>query len=224
MPDVLMIAKLINTGLGILKHLSNSTNTLISKQEQMSRSLQLQSAFLERIEQKLDSQIIRTAKKSSVFLIDSLRCKHAEAKSVSLFAAYQGFTELICLDSNQSTIVDEHTSIPNEKLIALGYVGRLTYYCAIGSYRDALIQVYEFSSVYPELGVEIFDRSFFSKDYESSLRKLKSQIVSKLDIEEIYQGIPHNQLRPLLEMEEESLKEQITKESKFCLSYLDTVD
>jgi hypothetical protein len=217
--QTLTIAKLVSTCLGILKQLSNNADKLIETHKTMIKSLQLQDIVLERIEQKIDNQVIRIAAKSNIFILDSIRSKNTSAKNNSLNSAYQGFTELICLDPNQDTRGTSVT-IPNKKLIALGYLGRFSYYCILGSYQDSITQVYEFTSLYPDMGVEIFDASFFSKEYKRQLKKIGSQI------EECHlgigsQGIPSNQLLPLLEMEEESIKKEIIKESKSCLIYLE---
>ena len=67
--QTLTIAKLVSTCLGILKQLSNNADKLIENHKTMIRSLQLQDIVLERIEQKIDNQVIRIAAKSNIFIL-----------------------------------------------------------------------------------------------------------------------------------------------------------
>ncbi|MGK7893123.1 MAG: hypothetical protein AB4372_05690 [Xenococcus sp. (in: cyanobacteria)] len=223
--ETLAIVRLVNTGLGILKNLSNETELLMAKYDEIVKSLQIQDVTLRRIEGKIDNQVIRLANKSAIYLIDAMRCEHKVARNNSLSSAYEGFTELICLDPNENT-VGTSVTIPNKKLISLGYLGRFIYYCILGCYKDALIQVYEFTSLYPDTGVEIFDSRFFSKEYKDLLKNCEyriNELHKQLDKGYLLvndEGIPNNQLLPLVEIEEESLKQEIVKESKSFLIYL----
>jgi len=145
------VITLVSGCLGILKNLSNDTQKLIERHDELVDCLQIQQLSLRKIEQKIDNQVLRVANKSNVFLTDALRTNQHLSRNNSLQAAYEGFTELICLDPNENT-VGTSIAISNKKLIALGYLGRFTYYCLLRCYEDALFQIYQFTSKYPDLG------------------------------------------------------------------------
>lgn len=221
------IVSLVSNAINIMKFLSNNSDELSKKCDLALEKLNAQNLLLERIEQKIDNQILRTAHKSIVHLSDAFRSRNELARKNSLFAAYKGFTELICLDSTGKT-TGTSCAISNKDLIGLGYYGRFVYYCLLECYSDALTQIYEFTSMFPEIGVKAFDAQFFCEDYEEILSKIDSRInviQGNLNSENrilssTYDDIPDNQMLPLLEMEKESTIQEIVDECGYTLKYL----
>jgi hypothetical protein len=157
-------------------------------------------------------------------MIDAISCSNSIAQQTSLFAAYEGFTDLINLDPRGITSGIQVT-VPNEKLIGLGYEGRFCYFALIGCTTMALEQVYEFCSIFPKLGAQMYGNCMFSGNFKDQLGDLDKEIgdltrETVCDTIRLCDGIPINQLVPLLEIEREEILNKIVSESKVILGYL----
>lgn len=170
---------LISTGINILKSILDDTSKRLSNIESMlddvSNKADIQLKKLENLEQKIDDTVARKLKASFCALLDSVGATSEQEASNIRHFAYEGFTNLICLNPNNTTFFDGKTR-KNSLLISLSYFGRHIYFGLQGRYIDSLLQIYECTLKFPDEGSFIFDKRFFSKDYNSELRKLDQEI------------------------------------------------
>lgn len=221
--SVKIISLLVNS-IKLVQAISNDKKQLERRYNSIIEELKGHGLSLDRIEKKIDDQILRKVLKATICLEDAIKILSNQARENSLRIAYDGFTELLTLDPKQDTI-GTTVSVSNTKLIGLGYAGRFIYYCITNSYKYALVQVYTCTERFPIVGTELFGDSFFSQNYKNLIQELDkkiSTVTNSLHKEEnlMPSGLPANQLLPLLEMERELLIDTIVHESKIFQQYI----
>ena len=150
--------------------------------------------------------ILRQANK---FLDDYSYSSSDSTKCTLLNNAITLYTKLVTLPTKER--VSSETILDNSEFICLGYYGR---FCCFGMLNDSInstIQVYECAQYYPHLAVELFDKSFFPKIDCSQLSELCenfNRIEHYESLIGIYEGIPYNMARPLVDRQLSKYKQQ----------------
>lgn len=121
------------------------------------------------IDQKLDEQILRTARSGLNHLSRGVTSDIESVKLDEFRMARSKFSELASLDPTQKT-----GGIENKYLIGVGYWGNYHYFNLRCDLRNALIQIYECTKKCPVIGVDIFPSVFFSRDYREIIRLSES--------------------------------------------------
>ena len=218
MASVVKLTSLTINGVKILRQIRNNNingEQILSNLDILSEKLSLQIS-------KLDQQVIRNARTAYKFLSDAFSSGNIESKKQSLYAAYKEFSHLVSLEPNGNT-----EGISNKYLIIWGYLGRFFYFNLIEDINNCLIQVYECTSKYPDISIKLFDNNiFFTENYASRMDYINQEIKTKYDslsffsITLNYNNLPDNQLVGLLEIQRDSIIDDIIEECIFMLNEL----
>lgn len=153
----------------VVKALSETFKETSAVNEKIFKEFEVIKQRLQNIDQKLDEQILRTARSGLNHLSRGVTSDVESVKLDEFRMARSKFSELASLDPTQKTC-----GIENKYLIGVGYWGNYHYFNLRCDPRNALIQIYECTKKCPVIGVDIFPSVFFSRDYREITRLSES--------------------------------------------------
>jgi hypothetical protein len=147
-------------------------------------------------------------------IMDAFLASSEESRKISIEGASSILAELVDLPVDEQ-MPGEEVEYNNRPLISWGYWGRFCIFCLLNDNRNALRQVYECSSKYPEISVNLFDPSLFPKltDYTIvELCQFDSMLTSGRDLPStcIYHTLPNNLAKSLINISINEFKQACT--------------
>lgn len=124
---------------------------------------------LEQLEISISQKTIANVEIAFEHLVTGANSTIRDVKIDEFRFARQKFCELEKLDENGITYLDGNKIIPNQYLIACGYLGSHYYFALRGDFKQSLAHVYKCTKRFPFLALEIFDESLFAKETRENL-------------------------------------------------------
>ena len=170
------IYSLAKTGLSLIRTISGQPTKVEIEINKLSRKIDIR---LDVINKKVDDFVSRQIVSGFVSIVDAIGTKDKTEFMNLMVSAHKSFTEISRIQSNGTTHI-QGKNIPNSFVAGMGFYGRYLYFALVNRPGDALKEVYECSSIYPEAGVLLFDRCFFSDNYYDKLLDLNNKISEHL--------------------------------------------
>lgn len=167
--DVIKVEELEFNLVEIVPHITAELNDILQSIDSNQNTLQekfngLLDEQLVMNSKQFDKNDLLSAKKAIRHLIDGLNSEIQEVKINSFILAYDEFSKLINLDSD------------NGEFISIGYWGNFHYFTLLNDNKNATIQVYECASRFPCIATKIFPVIFFGTDYAKLLHEVEVQL------------------------------------------------
>lgn len=148
-------------------------------------------------------------KQANAAMEGALLCQNQNMKEKLLDKAYDYYTKLMNLVLCEE--MPDGSYFDNSHLICCGYYGRFYVFGIQKEYKNSTSQVYECASRFPEKAIKIFDQSFFPKIDCSELFELCDNLHRINHYKPaigIYENIPNNMAKALIEMQIEKYRDK----------------
>ncbi|MEZ4710591.1 MAG: hypothetical protein R3A44_25555 [Caldilineaceae bacterium] len=154
MTTIDLVLKPLDWGMTILEIgglLKNDLEEILRDNQRIWEELKAVTKRLQRLEYKLEEQILRDMQIGVTHLVNGIVSNVEDVKVDEFRMARSKFANLVALSPHQKTL-----NVDNEFLIGLGYWGNYHYFNLRQDPRSALIQVYECTEKYPDIGLQVF--------------------------------------------------------------------
>lgn len=138
------------------------------------------------------------------FLVDAQYSDCIDTRKTLLDKAFTIYSQLIAIPKFEN--MPDGTVFNNCEFISGGYYGRFCYFGIVKDYTNSTIQVYECAAMFPDSATKLFNSSFFPNIDYSQLTELcinLDNIEHYKPLTGIYNGIPDNMAKPLIELQME---------------------
>lgn len=159
----------------IIDEMNLTENEILSNQEQILKQLAEIQERIQILDAKFDEQILIDVRTGLRHLLDGMNSDIEGVRNDEFLMARKKFSSLINLNPEGKT-KGMSGEIDNMHLIGLGYWGNFHYFNLRGDKRNAAIQVYECTKLYPLIGLILFSSKFFSKNYSAIISGIGSEL------------------------------------------------
>jgi hypothetical protein len=118
------------------------------------------------IRKQLDEHVLREVRTGFDHLATAVEAASQELRRDELLDARKYFAQL-ANHSAGGVVVGSSGTLSCDEVCALGHFGNYHYFLLRGEPRQALIAAYRCTERFPALGVQLFPRELFSRDYRS---------------------------------------------------------
>jgi GUN4-like/Trypsin-like peptidase domain len=133
-------------------------------------------------------QVPVAAKRGFQYLLAAVNSDDEKSRNRILGLAIQEFMSLINVDIKDQVRGVSDEPIEEKFIAALGYWGNFRCFDMLNEKRNSIIQVYEYTKKYFNIGIQIFPLQFFSEGYIAIIEEIESQLE---DMRGLYEEIKY---------------------------------